>query len=299
MLNPIICLDDIQRIENLPQPLVIKTLQEVEIEYSEKNILPHRQNFYTIVLVQSAEGEHLIDFTTYKIQPNTIYFISQEQIYHVKLKPNPRGFMLMFNDDFLIQSGIYTEFMTQLSFFYTVNSNEPLQITEEISKLYHQIVKALYRETEKFDEFTNEITGTLLKLFFLGCQRIYKTHHEILMTNANINRAFSIVQEFKMLVNLHFATKHKVSDYATLMNLTGSYLNQTIKQEIDATPKDLITQRIMLEAKKLALFTEMSAKDIATSLGFDDPAHFSKLFKNTEKINFSNFRENYVNMLAE
>jgi len=300
MLNPIICLDDIQRIENLPQPLVVKTLVEVEKEHAERPILPHRQNFYSIVLVQYAEGEHLIDFTTYQIKANTIYFISQEQIYHIKLKPAPKGFVVMFNDDFLVQSGIYTEFVSQLSFFHKYNSNEPLKISEDISKLFHQLIKALHRETENMnDEFTHEIAGTLLKLFFLGCKRVYKFHNDVVATNSTSNRAFEIVKEFKLLINIHFASKHKVSEYAELMGLTASYLNQTIKQEINITPKELITQRIMLEAKKMALFTDMSAKDIATSLGFDDPAHFSKLFKNTEEVNFSNFRETYLGRLVE
>jgi AraC family transcriptional activator of pobA len=296
MPNPIICLDDIQRIENLPQPLVVKTLLQIEAEYAEKTILPHRQQFYTIVLVQQAQGEHLIDFTTYQIKPNTIYFINQEQIYHIRLQPNPKGFVVMFNYDFLLQSGIYTEFIHQLGVFYDFDTNEPITISEEISKLFHQMIKALHRETESTDEFTNEIAGSLLRLFFLGCKRIHKAHNDTLMTN--INRAFNIVKEFKALVNLHFANKHKVSDYAEMMGLTASYLNQTIKQEANITPKDIIIQRIMLEAKKLALFTEMSGKDIANSLGFDDPAHFSKLFKNTENINFSNFRENYMNSLV-
>jgi AraC-like DNA-binding protein len=297
MLNHIVCLDDIQRIVNLSAPLVIKTMEQISLEYANEDILPHRHNFYTIIFVQQAQGHHLIDFTDYAIQPNTIYFISSEQIHHLKLAPNPQGYVIMFNDDFLVQSGLYIEFIHQLGFFYQITYTEPLQISEDITKLLHQLVKALHRETLKLDEFTHEIAGTLLKVFLLACRRIYKQQDETIMKTLPTNRAFNIVKEFKTLVNLHFATKHKVSDYAEMMNFTASYLNQTIKQETGVTPKDFIIQRIMVEAKKKALFTDMSAKEIANSLGFDDPAHFSKLFKNTESINFSNFRDVYLSNL--
>ncbi len=298
MLNHIICLDDIQRITNLSAPLVIKTMEQINGEYSQEALLPHRHNFYTIIWVKEAEGEHLIDFTNYIVQPNTLYFISQEQIHHLKLKNNPQGFVIMFNDDFLVQCGLYIEFIHRLGFFYQSTIVEPLQLSDEITDFLHQLVVRLQNETESLDEFTHETAATLLKLFLLTCKRIAQKQDDTLMKRLPTNRAFNIVKEFKVLVNQHFITKHKVSDYAEMMDFTASYLNQTIKQEGGITPKDFIIQRIMVEAKKMALFTEMSAKEVANALGFDDPAHFSKLFKNTEGINFSNFREIYLALLA-
>jgi AraC family transcriptional activator of pobA len=294
MGNTIICLDESQKIRNLVQPLIIKTIQEMAAETENQKLLPHRNNFYTIFWVQQGEGTYLIDFVKHTIQPNTIYFLGQEQIHHPQLHPQTQGFVVLFNEDFLIQSGLYIEFINHLSCFDRYDAVKPLQIGEDTAKLFHQLVKALQRETQKDDEFTVEIAGTLLKLFFLGCKRLYQQHDDTIMTLLGDNRAVSIVQEFKTLVNLHFSTNHKVSEYADMMNLTASYLNQTIKQEAGFTPKDYIVQRIMLEAKKKALLTDLSAKDIANSLGFDDPAHFSKLFKNTENLNFSNFKDSYL-----
>ena len=63
-----------------------------------------------------------------------------------------------------------------------------------------------------------------------------------------------------------------------------------MKSTIGKTAKEFIIQRIMLEAKRLGLHTNMSTKEIAYSLGYDDPSHFSKLFKKTESLAFSEFR---------
>ena len=52
----------------------------------------------------------------------------------------------------------------------------------------------------------------------------------------------------------------------------------------------MILNRIMLEAKRFATYSETSVKEVAYNLGFEDPAHFSKLFKNQEGLGFTEFR---------
>jgi YesN/AraC family two-component response regulator len=51
-----------------------------------------------------------------------------------------------------------------------------------------------------------------------------------------------------------------------------------------------IRQRIVQEAKRLALYSDVCMKEIAYLLGFSDTAHFSKFFKKSTGINFSEFK---------
>ena len=56
------------------------------------------------------------------------------------------------------------------------------------------------------------------------------------------------------------------------------------------TAKEYVQNRIILEAKREAYFTDRTGKEVAYYLGFEDPAHFSKFFKNCTGISFSEFR---------
>ncbi len=285
----------VQRIENLLKPMIVKPLQEVLEEEKEPTLTLPTHDYYGIVWLQKAKGNYVIDFENYPLQSQTIYFVHPKQVAHLFAEETTQGYWLLFNDDFLVQSKLYIDFLHRLGFVYRTEDPVILQVNEEMAAMLQPVVEALQYETTHVDEFTYEVTGALVKLFLMICKRIH-THQEntlLYTVSANI-RAFHIVREFKQLVGKYFQDKHKVGEYAALMNLTPAHLNEIIKQETGTTPKDYIIKRIMTEAKRLALFTDTSAKDVAALLGFEDPAHFSKLFKNTETISFSEFRANYL-----
>lgn len=87
-----------------------------------------------------------------------------------------------------------------------------------------------------------------------------------------------------------FVKWHKVGQYANEMNISPDYLNNVIKTNIGITAKEFIQNRVVLEAKRLGVHTGLSSKEIAYNIGFDDPSHFSKFYKNVTGESFTNFR---------
>jgi len=69
----------------------------------------------------------------------------------------------------------------------------------------------------------------------------------------------------------------------TLSNLTSQQLNKT--------PSLIIQERIILEAKRLLLYSNLNVAQVAYQLGFDDPSYFVKYFKKHTKISPSEFRK--------
>jgi AraC-like DNA-binding protein len=68
-------------------------------------------------------------------------------------------------------------------------------------------------------------------------------------------------------------------------------LNRIVKKLSGFPVSYHIQQQIVLEAKRLAHYSDRSMKEIAYMLGFEDLAHFSKFFKNNSGMNFSNFKK--------
>ncbi|WP_238586878.1 helix-turn-helix domain-containing protein [Chryseobacterium sp. Leaf405] len=89
-------------------------------------------------------------------------------------------------------------------------------------------------------------------------------------------------RNFSRLVEIHFREKHSVAEYAELLNLAPKTLSHKLKKLNLENPNEIIKNRILLEAKRLLVFTELTIKEVAYDLGFDDPAYFNIIF--TQKI---------------
>jgi AraC-like DNA-binding protein len=80
-------------------------------------------------------------------------------------------------------------------------------------------------------------------------------------------------------VEQHFQRKHRPADYAKLLNATVKTLNRVAKQHMGKTVSDMISERIITQAKHELYLSDKPIKQIAIDLGFHDVAYFSRFFK--------------------
>ena len=81
-----------------------------------------------------------------------------------------------------------------------------------------------------------------------------------------------------------------VSDYASELAVTADYLNKTVKNSTGKSAKEHIQSKLIVEAKRTLLFTNISNKELSYQLGFEESAHFNNFFKKTTGITPSDFR---------
>jgi AraC-like DNA-binding protein len=200
----------------------------------------------------------------------------------------PEGFVIMFTNDFLHQNHISEDFIANLGLFSCTSTTPPLKISEEAVNSLNEIVENIKAAFYESGQFRSEKLGAYLKLFLIECNK-YAPQPETENTQT-IQSGRIILKDFRTLVEKNFSNWHKVSDYAEKLNISSDYLNNVIKTTIGKTAKEFIQERIILEAKRLGLHTQLSTKEIAFQLGFEDPSHFSKFFKNIEQQAFTDFR---------
>lgn len=276
---------------HLPTPFAYRSMAEVEERRSQTPDLPHRHDYFTVIVVERAQGAHQIDFKEYTLRENTVYFVSPEQIHHLTVtEPNPRGHVILFRPDFLQQYSFSPSQLYDMDLFFNCDESLPLELTpDEINELL-PLVKGMEDEAQSERSQKWEAVGAWLKLFLLQCKR-FKSDKKVLNKTWD-NRQAEIVKQFKNDVELFFRKYHKVNEYADRQHLTANHLNDVIKSETGTSAKEFIQNRLALEAKRLARYSELNAKEIAYQLGYDDIAHFSKFFKKSEGMAFSEFREN-------
>ena len=85
--------------------------------------------------------------------------------------------------------------------------------------------------------------------------------------------------KFNLLVEIHFREKHKVAEYAALLNVSPKSLSNVFLRYYSKSPLKVISERICLEGERLIRYSDKNMNEIAYWLGFNEASHFSKFFK--------------------
>lgn len=128
----------------------------------------------------------------------------------------------------------------------------------------------------------------LLKRFIIRCTRMAKK--QILKSDGN-QSDIDLVRHFNVLVEEHFKTKKTVGEYAEIMHKSPKTITNVFGKYSEDTPLQVIHKRIIMEAKRMLLYTDKASKEIGYELGYSDPAQFSKLFKNHTGLTTTEFKK--------
>jgi AraC family transcriptional activator of pobA len=90
---------------------------------------------------------------------------------------------------------------------------------------------------------------------------------------------YARIKKLEKLIDENFKTKKLPKDYADLMNMTTRHLNRICQETLNCTTTDLILKRIMLEAKRMLIHSDISVATAADYLGYEDYSYFIRLFK--------------------
>ena len=87
---------------------------------------------------------------------------------------------------------------------------------------------------------------------------------------------------------MDFKTQKQVAHYTKKIIITEKRLNQATTKTLGKTPKEIIDDRILLEAKRILAHTNESIKEIAHHLGFEEPTNLSNTSRNVHQLHQQN-----------
>ncbi|MEN7547910.1 AraC family transcriptional regulator [Rapidithrix thailandica] len=266
-------------------------MEEIYARNGGKADAPHRHHFYTILWSFTARGSHIIDFKEYPIRPNSLFLVAPDKIHQVKTAPNPTGISILFTPEFLQYNAIAEDFIANHFIFKDTCETPPLTVHENKAKKLHFFVEQMQALQASEAEYKYDSLGAYLKLFLIESFQACKK--EKLITPQELHGARELLRKFRHSVEKHYSEFHKVKDYADQLHITPGYLNEITSKYVGKSAKEYIQNRIILEAKRLAALSPMSAKEIGYQLGFTDPAHFSKVFKGNAGQTLQQFKKSH------
>lgn len=262
----------------------------VEKIYNEHHNLvtqPHRTDFYHVFWFQQAPPEHLVDFKRLRNLNNSLVFINKHQVQIFHKNTKVRGKLLLFTDAFFAKSAHDLQFINS-SILFNHFDTAIIKVPGKSHLLIDCFTDIEEELMKNEDGYTYDILKNLLHTFLLQSEReLRRLGHQDVKQGADLD----YTTLFKDLVNNHFKTVKSVSGYADQMNVSEKRLTNATKKIVGKTPKELIDDRVMLEAKRLLTHTNNSIKQIGYELGFEEPTNFIKFFKKHAAKTPIGFRE--------
>ena len=245
------------------------------------------RSLYKFIWVQSGTLDLEIDHIPLRLEKNEI--VSLTPLHHTEIKEADGEYLtLLFNSNFYCIYGHDDEVSCNGFLFNGTSNIVRLTLTDSQSAALSEITGKLEGEYRIKDNLQEEMLRILLKRFIIICTRIARDKFDI---GSDKEKSFDIVRQYFVLVDMHFKEKKKVQDYAELLHRSPKTLANLFSSYGFPSPLHIIHERLEAEAKRLLLYTNKGAKEIADILGFEDLPSFSRFFKNTTGKNISDYRK--------
>lgn len=277
-----------EEIEKVFKILKIGDFDEKEIEH---NDMPHLHDFYTIFWVESGEAIHATDFVEYSLFADTILFVPPGLKHRMHIDQSVTGTYIFFNEDFIQFNQKNYVPLNEYRLFNNPEFKSLIKLDQGNQAKFKTIIGLIYAEAYQNDYYSQDIILNLLHLFLLESRRIFDQQNQVPKQDQEATPDNTIIR-FKQLIEDNFVREKNVSAYAELLDINPSCLNELTKRITGITAGELIRNRVIEETKKLLYSSNLSGKEIAYDLGFDDPAYFSRFFKKYTSLTLKEFRDN-------
>lgn len=150
------------------------------------------------------------------------------------------------------------------------------------------LLRIFLDEFETEDNIQGDMLQMLLKRLIIILTRLAR--QQFIPDGALNEDKLDIIRKYNMLVENHYKKEHRVSFYAEKLHRSPKTLANLFAIYNHKSPLMVIQERVLLESKRLLMYTDKSAKEIAYELGFEDAAYFSRFFKQNAGQSPSDFR---------
>jgi YesN/AraC family two-component response regulator len=260
--------------------------------FNDNNHFDHlqRNNFYSLIWIKKGNGLLKVDFSEYLFQENTLFSFSPYQPFMLSTDKNVNGIAIQFHSDFYCIHRNPKETNCDTVLFNNIYQAPFISIDKLTEGKFDLLLEQLKSEFNNEEDNNYELLIPHLKIFLVTASRI-KTQAIVDEPKFTDTQTPYILRNLKNAIEYNFKEKHSASDYATLLNISSNALAKLVKTHYNKTLTDLITGRIIIEAKRELYMTSKPIKEIAWQLGYSDEFYFSRLFKTNTDISPQMYRD--------
>lgn len=254
----------------------------------------HRHSYYHMLWMTDALGQHTLDFETFEVRPNSVFFISPGQVHAWTSSVPPVGYVINFSTEFFLQMYPRVDELAEFPFFHVANTDPVLYLSPGQNADLLPLLEEIEQEFNADRPWRYEIVRSFLLILLTRLRRLHQPRD----ADSVSPKSYSLTKRFKLLIEQRYLEFASVQDYSALLLVTDRRLNEAVKSTTGKTATQLIHDRVLLEAKRLLTQSELGISEIAYRLNFEDPAYFSRFFKKHALVTPSEFKKNFSGPLG-
>ena len=253
----------------LPIRMVAPGFGHLPGEIAKSYGLTHRKSYYFFIFMMKGLTLHGVDLQQFEVADNELLFILPNQIHELPAtKQDSEYFKLGFDADCL------SLLPKHYSFLVNPFNNQKIRFTMAAATRLTAVFTNL-KELLSNPDTDQELILAHLNSLLAEINAAYFTGDK----NPAGDKLSKYIQ-FRQFVEDNLTAQLAIQDIAKELGINANSLYTIVKQYSGLSPKEFITGRLVLEAKRRLYYTEStSIKELAYSLGFNDPEYFSRLFK--------------------
>lgn len=231
---------------------------------------PHGHDFYLLLLITKGSGKHSIDYKEYNVEPGSMFIVSPGQVHCWDLADDTDGYVLFFKKEYFLIDFNHDK-LIKLPFFKSTSSVPCLKLNKQEQRTLTTMFGNINNEYKNHLFNYHEMIRLYLNVLFLELSRIYNRKYD-----ESIIYSYELMQlnRFERLVNTSFKDHKSLVFYAEEMSISLKQLSYLCKKVVNKTPSEILLERIILEAKRLVIHTDMSISSIANELNYNDIKEF-------------------------
>jgi AraC-like DNA-binding protein len=240
----------------------------------------HRDDHGNFFFQEDGHARLMVDFREVELRGSGVFCIMPGQVHHPLETEGSYGWFLG------VDMSLLDDHHRAVVDEYALHGF-PISLDPEQADLLTRSLHLLLGFYETPAQYGHPVLQSMLKT----CLGIFTSlfEKEILQRTAQ-TRPSALTSQFRKLLSQHFKTVKSPSEYAGMLSITSSYLNEVVKETSGQPVSHWIQNEVMMEAKRLLYYTDLSIKEIAFGLGYEDHTYFSRLFKKVAGKSAGQFR---------
>lgn len=275
-------LDRIKHHDKLPITVNENCVIPLPEDVLDKIFNPHRLSFYHFIFMEQGSANFKADLQDITITDGQLVFGLPNQIFtNTPYNEGDKHYAFAFDENTLsLLPGSYPFLINPLSTnVIKFDPDAQLRVKAILSILF-QLLHSSGKQKKP------EIILAHLNALLTELNSAYFDHDNL---NNTANPKLSKYIAFKLAVETHLTEQHDVQAIAEKLMMAPSTLYGIVKEFSGVSPKEWITNRLMLEAQRRLQYSAPSVKELAYELGFNDPSYFSRLFRKSTGKSVSSY----------
>jgi AraC family transcriptional regulator, transcriptional activator of pobA len=236
---------------------------------------PHRHDYHELLWLREGHGEHVLDGRPIEVRPRSLTLIGRGQVHVFRRAEDVSGITVRFGDELLL--GGEAQRATP-GWLMAGRGGLSVEVPEGDVAHLEAVLTALDAEASRPpDARSAELERHLLSVLLLWVER----WHEATRTERREadDPEVQLHRRFAERLEADYARHHDAAHYAGALGVPAAALSRALSQVTGRSTKELVTDRVMLEAARLLRFTDLTVQEVGHRTGFRDPLYFSRAFK--------------------